>query len=229
MQAIDLFSVSGRTSQAASLAKDCAEKLEEDYNYEDALKFFEKASQLYEIENSVSYSNQMLAKWADLSVITEDKKQFAKIIKTYDKIGKKYLSQPLIKSSAKDYFFKVCLCFLANNDMPGAKRSIENYTYEDPNFDTSKQKDLLDDIVRAIDIGDGMELAKCIGKYSQTWQLDKVTVKLLADIKKKHAADPETVGDVMRKELNLIDGGDDHDDEEIDSSKKGPKGGFDLT
>ena len=80
-----------------------------------------------------------------------------------------------------------------------------------------------------IALGDGMELAKCIGKYSQTWQLDKVTVKLLADIKKKHAADPETVGDVMKKELNLIDGGDDHDDEEIDSSKKGPKGGFDLT
>lgn len=170
----------------------------------------------------------MLAKWADLSVITEDKKQVAKIIKTYDKIGKKYLSQPLIKSSAKDYFFKVCLCFLVNNDMPGAKRSIENYTYEDPNFDTSKQKDLLDDIVRAIDIGDGVELAKVIGKYSQTWQLDKVTVKLLADIKKKHAAEPESVADVMKKELNLIDGGDDHDDDEP-SGKPGPKGGFDLT
>ena len=113
--------------------------------------------------------------------------------------------------------------------MPGAKRSIENYTYEDPNFDTSKQKDLLDDIVRAIDIGDGLELAKFIGKYSQTWQLDKVTVKLLADIKKKHAADPETVGDVMRKELNLVDGGDEHSDEEIDTKKPGAKGGFDLT
>jgi hypothetical protein len=36
----------------------------------------------------------------------------------------------------------------------------------------------------------------------------------LAEIKKKHAADPETVGDVMKKELNLIDGGDDHSDEE---------------
>jgi hypothetical protein len=36
--------VSGRTTQAASLAKGCAEKLEEDYNYEDAVKFFEKAA-----------------------------------------------------------------------------------------------------------------------------------------------------------------------------------------
>ena len=98
--------------------------------------------------------------------------------------------------------------------MPGAKRSIENYTYEDPNFDTSKQKDLLDDMVAAIELEDGMKLAQCVGKYSTTWQLDKVTTKLLAEIKKKHAADPETVGDVMKKELNLIDGGDDHSDEE---------------
>ena len=114
----------------------------------------------------MSYMNQMLAKWADLSVMCDDSKQIAKIIKTYDKIGKKYLSQPLVKSSAKDYFFKVCLCYLANQDLPGTKKAMENYTYEDPNFDTSKQKDLLDDIVRAIEIQDGVELAKCIGKYS---------------------------------------------------------------
>ena len=170
----------------------------------------------------------MLAKWADLAVLTDNNKAVAKIIKTYEKIGKKYLSQPLIKSSAKDYFFKVCLCFLANNDLPGAKRSIENYTYEDPNFDTSKQKDLLEEIVRAIEIGDGVELAKCIGKYSTTWQLDKVTVKLLADTKKKYAADPETVGDVMKKELNLVDGGDSHDEDD-DRTGKQASSGFDLT
>lgn len=109
--------------------------------------------------------------------------------------------------------------------MPGAKKSIDNYTYEDPNFDTSKQKDLLDEIVRAIDIGDGVELAKCIGIYSQTWTLDKVTIKLLAEIKKKHAADPQTVGDVMKKELNLVDGGDEH----YDDYESKPSKGFDLT
>ena len=46
-QAIELFSITGRTTQASSLAKDCAEKLEEDYNYEDALKFYEKAADFF--------------------------------------------------------------------------------------------------------------------------------------------------------------------------------------
>ena len=33
----------------------------------------------------------MLAKWADLTILIEDFAKIAKVIKTYDKIGKKYL------------------------------------------------------------------------------------------------------------------------------------------
>jgi len=32
------------------LCKECAEKLEEDYNYEEALKFYERASESYEMD-----------------------------------------------------------------------------------------------------------------------------------------------------------------------------------
>ena len=103
------------------MAKDCAEKLEEDYNYELARDFFEQAATLYEIENSVSYMNQMAGKWADLTLLMGDTKQIGKVIKTYDKIGKKYLQKSLVRSSATDYFFKACLCFLLNDDLPGAK------------------------------------------------------------------------------------------------------------
>jgi hypothetical protein len=51
---------------------------------------------------------------------------------------------------------------------------------------------------------------------------------LLAETKKKYAADPETVGDVMRKELNLVDGGDDHDEDDHRAGKQASSG-FDLT
>ena len=39
--------MSGRISSAASLAKECAEKMEEDHDYEEAIKFFERAAELY--------------------------------------------------------------------------------------------------------------------------------------------------------------------------------------
>lgn len=45
--AIDKFCMAARISQAASLAKQCAEKLEEDHDYEEALTFYEKAAELY--------------------------------------------------------------------------------------------------------------------------------------------------------------------------------------
>lgn len=89
--AISLFSISGRSSQACTMAKDCAEKCEEDYNYDLAREFYEQAAGLYEIDNAVSYMNQMYGKWADLTLLIGDTKQIAKVIKTYDKIGKKYL------------------------------------------------------------------------------------------------------------------------------------------
>jgi len=136
--AIKLFSIAGRAGQACTLAKDAAEKLEEEYNYDLAREFYEEAAGLYEADNATSYMNQCFGKWADLTILIGDKKEIAKVIKTYDKIGKKYLQKSLVRSSATDYFFKASLCFLYNDDMPGAKNQIENYGYEDPGFDTSR-------------------------------------------------------------------------------------------
>ena len=129
------------------MAKDCAEKLEEDYNYELARDFYEQASTLYEIENQVSYQNQMAGKWADLTILIWNMDEIAKVIKTYEKIAKKFLQKSLVRSSATDYFFKASLCYLANDDLPGAKNAIENYGFEDPGFDTSRQKLFLDGLV----------------------------------------------------------------------------------
>jgi len=133
------------------MCKDCAEKLQEDYNYEQARDFFAQAASLYEIDNQLSYANQMHAKWADLTILIEDFSQYEKVIKTYDKIGKKYLQQSLVKSSARDFFFKACLCYLANDDLQGAKNAMENYTFEDPSFDNSRQYEFLKGIVDSIE------------------------------------------------------------------------------
>ena len=49
-KAIDSFCLSGRISTAAGLAKEIAEKLEEDYDYEEAVGAYEKAGELYSME-----------------------------------------------------------------------------------------------------------------------------------------------------------------------------------
>ena len=58
-------------------------------------------------------------------------------------MAQKYLNTPLIKTNAKDLFFKAALCYLANEDLVGAKRAIGNYKIDDPHFDDSRELELL--------------------------------------------------------------------------------------
>ncbi len=41
------------------MAKEVASGLEEDFNYELAIEFYAQAAELYELENQISYMNQM--------------------------------------------------------------------------------------------------------------------------------------------------------------------------
>ena len=85
-------------------------------------------------------ANSLLIKASDLRILTRDyEKGLPLAIKNYEKVGKKYLSTPLIKSSAKDLFFKATLCYLANEDVIGGKRAMQNYSIDDPSFDGSRE------------------------------------------------------------------------------------------
>ena len=52
------------------MAKDCAEKLEEDFNYELAVKMYEQAAQYYEMDSYGIQANSMMTKWADLTIVS---------------------------------------------------------------------------------------------------------------------------------------------------------------
>ena len=176
----------------------------------------------------------MNGKWADLTVLmmsTGNLMDIAQVIKTYDKIGKKYLQKSLVRSSATDYFFRAVLCFLANEDLPGAKNSIEDYTYEDPTFDTSKQKIFLNQMVDAIEAGSSDQLSQVIMENSRTMSLDKVTTKLLSEIKNAHCgsrvvADP--LADAGQQEgFDFTEGGFKKEDKQ--EEPKAEKPAFDFT
>ena len=83
-KAIHCYSMSGRISSAAGLAKECAEKLQEDYDYEDAIKYFENAAQLYSTDNSDAYERSCLMKVADLQILSRNYSEMPKCIKVID-------------------------------------------------------------------------------------------------------------------------------------------------
>jgi len=79
--AIEKFCISSRISQAASLAKECAEKLEEDHDYEEALVFYEKAAELYFTDETPTQGNGLLVKASDLIVLVRDYSKLRTAIK----------------------------------------------------------------------------------------------------------------------------------------------------
>ena len=75
----------------------------------------------------------------ELKILCKQYSELPKIIKNYEKIAKKYLATPILKSSAKDLLFLSCLCYMANEDPIGAKKQMQMYCFEDPTFEGSRE------------------------------------------------------------------------------------------
>lgn len=71
-RAIDAYCLSGRISSAAGLAKEIAESLEEEYDFEEAVSAYEKAAELYNMEEQVTQSNSMIIKASDLRILSRN-------------------------------------------------------------------------------------------------------------------------------------------------------------
>jgi tetratricopeptide (TPR) repeat protein len=50
-KALDLYSLSGRSTTGATMARDCAQNLEGQYMFEEAIEIYQKACKLYEMDN----------------------------------------------------------------------------------------------------------------------------------------------------------------------------------
>lgn len=64
-KAMDMYAMAGRISQAAKCAQEVAQMFESNYDYENAAKFFLKASKSFEVDNTPTSANSMLIKWCE--------------------------------------------------------------------------------------------------------------------------------------------------------------------
>ena len=173
------------------------------------------------MDNQGTQANSMMTKWADLTVVSSQKVDYAKLIKCYEKIGMKYLSQNLVRASARGYFFKSGCCFLANQDLVGLKVALDKYCLEDPSFETQREKKFLSTLLAACENRDVDLFGKTVHDYQKYSPLDKVQTKLIVKAKMNYCPEKETAVSAVTNEVNFID-----QDEKDDSPGEG---GFDLT
>ncbi|KAL4630525.1 beta-soluble NSF attachment protein isoform X1 [Arapaima gigas] len=138
--AIDIYTDMGRFTIAAKHHITIAEVYESELvDIEKAIAHYEQAADYYKGEESNSSANKCLLKVASYSAQLE---QYQKAIEIYEQVGTNTMDNPLLKYSAKEYFFKAALCHFIVDEL-NAKLAVEKYEEMFPAFSDSRECKLL--------------------------------------------------------------------------------------
>ncbi|KAK2070887.1 hypothetical protein P8C59_005349 [Phyllachora maydis] len=179
--AIQQYCSKGNFRRAASHKESQGEVYEVDLgDMPAALKCYEEAAGWYEGDNAAALANKLWLKVADISALSED---YYKAIKIYEKVANQSVSNNLMRYSVKEYFLKGGICHLATQDMVGAERALANYVELDPTFASTREHQLLTDLLAAVQSGKQEEFTDKLFAYDQMSKLDKWKTALLLKIK----------------------------------------------
>ncbi|KFW81774.1 Beta-soluble NSF attachment protein, partial [Manacus vitellinus] len=109
---------------------------------EKAIAHYEQAADYYKGEDS---ANKCLLKVAAYAAQLE---QYQKAIEIYEQVGTNTMDNPLLKYSAKEYFFKAALCHFIVDEL-NAKLALEKYEEMFPAFTDSRECKLLKKLLEA--------------------------------------------------------------------------------
>ncbi|KAM6366941.1 beta-soluble NSF attachment protein isoform 4-T8 [Alca torda] len=112
---------------------------------EKAIAHYEQAADYYKGEESNSSANKCLLKVAAYAAQLE---QYQKAIEIYEQVGTNTMDNPLLKYSAKEYFFKAALCHFIVDEL-NAKLALEKYEEMFPAFTDSRECKLLKKLLEA--------------------------------------------------------------------------------
>lgn len=125
------------------------------------------------------------------------------ILKSYQSIAKKYLAVPILKSSAKDLLFLNVLCYLAMQDLVGAKKNIQVHSIDDANFDGSRENQLLEKMIKSIEEGNKDQYSLHVSEFNQITPLSKAKSSLLVKIKELYLPEDSNQFVTDEKEIDF--------------------------
>ncbi|RAL17784.1 alpha-soluble NSF attachment protein SEC17 [Aspergillus homomorphus CBS 101889] len=179
--AIQHYVLKGNLRRAASQQQHLAEVYEVELgDTKKALEAYEKAAEWFEGDNAEALANKHYLKAADLAALEGD---YYKAVEHYERIGRSSINNNLMKWSVKDYFLKAGICHLATNDLVATNRALESYRDIDTTFASTREHQLLVDLVQACEAGDQEAFADKLFQYDQLSKLDKWKTTLLLRIK----------------------------------------------
>ncbi|XP_049725537.1 beta-soluble NSF attachment protein isoform X6 [Elephas maximus indicus] len=191
--AIDIYTDMGRFSIAAKHHITIAEIYETELvDIEKAIAHYEQSADYYKGEESNSSANKCLLKVAAYAAQLE---QYQKAIEIYEQVGTNTMDNPLLKYSAKDYFFKAALCHFIVDEL-NAKLALEKYEEMFPAFTDSRECKLLKKLLEAHEEQNSEAYTEAVKEFDSISRLDQWLTTMLLRIKKSIQGDGEGDGDL---------------------------------
>ncbi|XP_012888195.1 PREDICTED: alpha-soluble NSF attachment protein [Dipodomys ordii] len=181
MRAIEIYTDMGRFTIAAKHHTSIAEIYETELvDIEKAIAHYEQSADYYKGEESNSSANKCLLKVAGYAAQLE---QYQKAIDIYEQVGTSAMDSPLLKYSAKDYFFKAALCHFCI-DMLNAKLAVQKYEELFPAFSDSRECKLVKKLLDAHEEQNVDSYTESVKEYDSISRLDQWLTTMLLRIKK---------------------------------------------
>lgn len=180
-KAISHYTLKGNFRRAATHQQNLAELFELELgDIKRAIDAYELAGDWFQGDNAEALANKVYLKVADLAALEQI---YPKAIERYEGVAKSSAGNNLMKWSLKDYFLKAGFCHMAAGDKIAAKRALESYTEMDVTFPSTREFQLLQDIIEAVDQGDDEMFSDKVFQYDQLSKLDKWKTTMLLRIK----------------------------------------------
>ncbi|KAK9479140.1 soluble NSF attachment protein [Lipomyces japonicus] len=181
IQALTLFTQRGQFRRAATYKQDLATLYETELDDLDrAMDAYDEAGEWFSNDQAESLANKAWLKVAEIAALKED---YTRAIAKFEQVARISLGNNLAKWSLKDYLFKAGLCHIANKDIIAAKRAVEEYVDLDPTFLNTREHNLLNDVISAVEDGDQERFTDKIFEFDQFSKLDKWKTTILLRIK----------------------------------------------
>ncbi|XP_034966027.1 beta-soluble NSF attachment protein isoform X2 [Zootoca vivipara] len=186
--AIDIYTDMGRFTIAAKHHITIAEIYESELvDIEKAIAHYEQAADYYKGEESNSSANKCLLKVAGYAAQLE---QYQKAVELFEQVGTSTMDNPLLKHSAKDYFFKAALCHFIVDEL-NAKLALEKYEELFPAFSDSRECKLLKKLLEAHEEQNCEAYTEAVKEFDSISRLDQWLTTMLLRIKKSIQEDTD--------------------------------------
>jgi len=169
----------GYWNSAAKATEMLASLYKEQFNNNQAIEAYQKAIQYHTYDNKKC---SIRSCFQELGLLYLESGNYEKCIHIYEELATDVLSEKLSRYTHPGYVIIIVICYLANADVIGAQRYLEQAQTDNPGFDNTYEGRFIQNIVDSVKFHDITKFTQTVYDYDRLKTLDNTLCKVLLKI-----------------------------------------------